>query len=232
MVSKPIQAFVDIVAANTKQGMSVAEVGIYDGSTTFAYIDLIKEYNGHLYLVDWFQGNEGNDVGVHCYRENGDPLYNQVKDEIENRGLSDYVTILYGKSVDMSKQIKDGELDICFIDSDHRYAGCRSDIRSYYPKVKHGGIISGHDCENINISDKFLPEDMFIDYLAGPDLKARGIGGVPGCHPGVITAVYERFGDSVDIIPDPRGQGVPIWVKYVDKNEDRVYTVPRLIKNV
>lgn len=218
---KPIQAFVDIVTANAKEGMIVAEVGIYDGTTTFAYADLIKKYNGHLYVVDWFKGNMNNDVGIHHYREDGNPLFTYVKDEIKRRGLSDYVTILYGKSNDMAKHIKNGELDICFIDADHTYQGCSSDIRSYYPKVKHGGIISGHDCEDINISHKFRPEDMFVDVLNIKQLAERGIHSVNIAHPGVITAVFERFGNSVNVIPDPRGQGLPIWVKRVDKGDIR-----------
>ena len=224
----PIMAFVDVVRANAKENMRVAEVGVYDGSTTFAYADIIKENNGHLYLVDWFRGNEGN-KGKHYYREDGDPLFNAVKNEVDKRGLSNHVTILYGRSGDMARHIKNDELDICFLDADHTFKGCSNDIKAYYPKVKNGGIISGHDCEDINISHLFRPEDMLIDCLNIQQLKERGIHSVNIAHPGVITAVYNRFQDTVDVIPDPKGQGLPIWVKRVNKNEDRVYTIPEFI---
>jgi hypothetical protein len=219
----PIKAFVDLVRANAKENMKVAEVGVYDGSTTFNYIDIIKENKGHLYLIDWFQGNEGNASGIHKYRENGDPLYNQLIKEIEDRGFSEFVTILYGKSHDMSKNIEDNSLDICFLDADHRYAGCVSDIKDYYPKVKQGGFLCGHDCEDINISHLFRPEDMLVDYINGQKLKDRKIPKLGGCHPGVITAVYERFKDTVELIGDT------VWVKKVDKSEDKIHTIPKFI---
>ena len=228
LVLPPIQAFIDLIRANAKENMVVAEVGVYDGSTTFGYADIIKENNGHLYLVDWFKGNEGNE-GTHYYREDGDPLFNSVQNEVKKRGLSNHVTILYGKSGDMARHIKNDELDICFLDADHTFKGCSNDIRVYYPKVKHGGIISGHDCEDINISHLFRPEDMFVDFLEGISLKERGITSVDGCHPGVITAVYNRFQNTVDIIPDPKGQDIPIWVKRVNKSEDKIHTIPKFV---
>ena len=36
---KPIKAFSDLVRESQKEGMSVAEIGVYDGSTTSDYID-------------------------------------------------------------------------------------------------------------------------------------------------------------------------------------------------
>ncbi|MDQ5906905.1 MAG: hypothetical protein QG592_331 [Pseudomonadota bacterium] len=36
-------------------------------------------------------------------------------------------------------------VDFVFIDGDHSYDGCALDIRCWWPKVKPGGILSGHD---------------------------------------------------------------------------------------
>ena len=35
-----------------------------------------------------------------------------------------------------------------FIDADHSYDGCKSDLESWFQKVKFGGLISGHDYKN------------------------------------------------------------------------------------
>ena len=35
--------------------------------------------------------------------------------------------------------------DFVYIDGDHSYKGAKSDLRNYYPKVKRGGVIAGHD---------------------------------------------------------------------------------------
>lgn len=39
------------------------------------------------------------------------------------------------------------KLDYCFIDGDHSYKGCKSDIEAWLPHMKKGGIIAFHDYE-------------------------------------------------------------------------------------
>lgn len=39
----------------------------------------------------------------------------------------------------------DNFFDFVYIDADHSRTGCYKDLISWYPKVKRGGIISGHD---------------------------------------------------------------------------------------
>ncbi len=44
-----------------------------------------------------------------------------------------------------------GECDFVYVDADHRYAGCKADIDAWWPKVKSGGILAGHDfCNEYN----------------------------------------------------------------------------------
>lgn len=40
---------------------------------------------------------------------------------------------------------KDASLDFIFIDGDHTYDGVMNDLNLWWPKLKVGGIISGHD---------------------------------------------------------------------------------------
>lgn len=40
---------------------------------------------------------------------------------------------------------EDESLDFVFIDADHSYEGVKRDIIAWMPKVKNGGILSGHD---------------------------------------------------------------------------------------
>ncbi|HRA67059.1 MAG TPA: class I SAM-dependent methyltransferase, partial [Caldilinea sp.] len=37
-------------------------------------------------------------------------------------------------------------VDLCFIDGDHSYAGCKADLMNWLPHVREGGIVAFHDC--------------------------------------------------------------------------------------
>ncbi len=205
-ILKPIKAFTDFLRENQKEGMVVAEIGVYDGSTTSDYVDIIKKNNGHLYIVDWFKGNVETE-GTHGFSpENHDSVIDVFKNNISE--YLDITTILDGPSHDMINQIPDGSLDICFIDADHRYSFVYEDIRLMIPKMKKNGIMVGHDYEDF---DKTLigiiqKEWLEIDFIHIPEID-RWV------HCGVVQAVYDHFGYDVEHIFDPDGQGPPLWVK-------------------
>jgi hypothetical protein len=48
-------------------------------------------------------------------------------------------------SIEASKLFDDGSLDFVYIDGDHSYDPVIADIESWEPKVRSGGIVSGHD---------------------------------------------------------------------------------------
>jgi hypothetical protein len=48
-------------------------------------------------------------------------------------------------SVEASKLYADGSLDFVMLDADHTLTSVRADIAHWYPKVRVGGILSGHD---------------------------------------------------------------------------------------
>lgn len=50
-----------------------------------------------------------------------------------------------GRSVDIAGQFEDNLFDFVFIDADHSFEGCYEDILAWWPKVKIGGWLCGHD---------------------------------------------------------------------------------------
>ena len=34
-----------------------------------------------------------------------------------------------------------------YVDGDHSYVGAMQDMRFWWPKVRHGGVLAGHDYE-------------------------------------------------------------------------------------
>lgn len=52
-------------------------------------------------------------------------------------------------SDDAIRDFEDGFLDFIFIDGLHTYEQVKKDCENFYPKVKTGGLFSGHDFNNI-----------------------------------------------------------------------------------
>jgi len=205
---RPIKAFSELIGENQKEGMTVAEIGAYDGSTTADYIDIIKKNNGNLYIIDWFLGNV-NTGGTHGYDpDKHEPVLNLFKNNIS--GYLDITTIFDGPSHDMIKKIPDGSIDICFIDADHRYSFVYEDIKLMIPKMKSGGIMVGHDYEDFDkiMIGKIKEEWLEIDFVHVPEIDRWA-------HCGVVQAVYDHFGYDVEHRFDHDGQGAPIWIKRI-----------------
>jgi hypothetical protein len=53
---------------------------------------------------------------------------------------------------------RDESLDFCYLDADHRYEAVRSDLIHWFPKIKSGGIIGGHD---------YIPDGLYEYGLFG-----------------------------------------------------------------
>jgi len=46
------------------------------------------------------------------------------------------------------KMVRKGSLDFVFIDADHSYKECLHDIKKWFPKVRKGGLVCGHDFQD------------------------------------------------------------------------------------
>lgn len=72
---------------------------------------------------------------------------------------ADRATLLVTTTDDAARVVDDRSLDFVFIDADHSLAAVKQDIADWLPKVKGGGLISGHDI------DKFQVERAVRDML-------------------------------------------------------------------
>jgi hypothetical protein len=95
-------------------------------------------------------------------------------------------------SFEAHKLFKDNSIDFLFIDGDHLYNGFYSDLENFWPKIKIGGIICGHDCEGKfselpHLKD-FIESNKDVDYTR--DQQGYGY------HCGVIKALYDFFNDE------------------------------------
>lgn len=72
-------------------------------------------------------------------------LFKKVADEFKNLIDEGRIQILRKLSTDAAEDFDDNYFDWIYIDTDHSYATTREELVKYAPKVKHDGIIAGHD---------------------------------------------------------------------------------------
>ena len=67
------------------------------------------------------------------------------KTNIRTCGLEEYVKPIRGDSTATADHYGDGALDFVFIDADHEAGSVCSDLKAWFPKVRAGGVLAGHD---------------------------------------------------------------------------------------
>jgi len=158
---KPI---IDIIPENA----ICVELGSHNGQSALAFI------------------KSGRIKSIHCIDNWGegyiDPMYNrmsQVKDAeyIFNERIKPFDNIIKVKRMtsDAADLFKNESIDFLYIDASHDYKSVKDDILNYYPKVKTGGIISGHDyateknCRKPRIIDRVRGVKKAVDEIFGED---------------------------------------------------------------
>ena len=111
---------------------TVAELGVNKGDFSKEILDNCTPSKFHLIDV-W----------------NTSRYYPGLKFEIEKRFEKEFeqkqLEINYGLSTDVASNFDDEYFDWIYIDTDHSYTTTKSELELYAPKIKKGGIISGHD---------------------------------------------------------------------------------------
>lgn len=118
------------------------EVGVWKGmSACYMAVEIINSgKNIKFDCVDtWEFVDSSTEISVNQFND----LFEIFKTNIEP--VKDKIGIVKSLSWDGAKNYEDNTLDFVFIDAGHDYDSVTKDLNAWYPKVKNGGIIAGHD---------------------------------------------------------------------------------------
>lgn len=142
------------------------EIGVDHAETTVYLLENCSNLC-HLYAIDPYFNRDGR--------------YKEVQER-----LSQYsnCTLMRNTSNEAACIIPD-DVDFVFVDGDHSYTSVLSDLKNYVPKIKSGGLLTGHDwtCVRsdfgiVQACGKYFTEnENSFEPLFGNDaLKNMGLG--------------------------------------------------------
>jgi len=138
------------------------EIGSWKGrSAAFMAVEIINsKKNIKFDCIDTWEGSaEHTDNDTEWateFKKDKDFLYSIKKDKdflysafLKNTQLvSDVINPIRKRSHDAAMSYKNRSLDFIFLDGSHEYKDVLLDLQLFYPKLKRGGIIAGHDYVN------------------------------------------------------------------------------------
>lgn len=121
-------------------GSRFVEVGVWKGkSAAFMCIEIAnskKEID--FYCVDTWEGSI-----EHKEKPELSQLYEIFTDNM--RPVENYYMPIRKPSLEAVYDFKDESIDFVFIDASHEYEDVVEDLKAWWPKIKKGGVLAGHD---------------------------------------------------------------------------------------
>lgn len=128
-------------------GSHFVEIGAYYGkSSAFMAVEIANSgKNIKFDVIDTWRGSpehqeDGWDKQEAMINDTAYDIFLQNLKPVEG-----YFNPIKMSSVEASKLYQDNSLDFVYIDAAHEYDFVKADIQAWYPKVKIGGILAGHD---------------------------------------------------------------------------------------
>lgn len=148
---------------NERDYRSVVEVGVRYGNYACIILDNCPKVN--LVAIDTWEPNP----------ENFDPdgSYASCKHAFLKYG--DRARMVKAYSPGIAGVFEDGSLDFVYIDALHDYESVLADIKAWWPKVRVGGILAGHDFSHdwpgVMRAVKEVFDDFYLTKAEGRDDK-------------------------------------------------------------
>lgn len=134
------------------------EIGSYIGENAYNILTYLPIKR--LYIVDPYVPYEGFICDDMKTKNDFSSAYKIAKKRLSG---FDNVTFIRKYSVDAVKDVPDN-LDFVYIDGNHDYEYVKQDTELWYPKVKKGGVIGGHDMGHLGVTKFFLEFAPSKDY--------------------------------------------------------------------
>lgn len=156
------------------------EVGSYKGEYAK---DILSKWSGNLFLVDVWKQLDTSEYEDLSNQKDFKEIYDAC---IDNIGDDDTrCTMIRASSKTAVSLFNNASLDFVYIDANHKYDFVKEDIELWFPKVRRGGVLAGHD---------YLKIDWWADKNFAPNGKDKHIWMDSSAHIGTFDIYAGLFG--------------------------------------
>jgi predicted O-methyltransferase YrrM len=132
---------------STKNFQKFVELGVWKGHSLTYLANQIRSREVEIFAVDLWEDTYkyDNDPNLEKQKKH---IYDIYRENVRRAGLTDKIIDIKSLSWEAANLFEDHSVDFVFIDADHSLESVTKDINAWLPKIKEGGIISGHDYFN------------------------------------------------------------------------------------
>ena len=136
----------------------MVEVGTWLGGSLYHLIKGTDDLNAVIHCVDhWYGDPVLNPSGAEL-----EDVYQGFLKNLKEMGSPDNVTVHRKSSIEASETFLDESLDFIYLDGSHDFDSVHRDLLAWWPKIKDGGIVSGHDYSSGNFPGVVAAVDGFF----------------------------------------------------------------------
>jgi len=134
-----------------------AEIGVWKGQLSEYLLSYLPNIEQYLMIDRWAAAPEGSPYRQSVDKKARADVATMTRAKNMATRATDFAAdrrrILRLESGDAAMLVADESLDFVFIDADHSYYGVSRDLRLWFPNLKPGGIMSGHDIDQEHLPD-------------------------------------------------------------------------------
>lgn len=129
----------DFLLSTVQDGGIFVECGAWLGKSSSYLCDQAKN-RLNVFIVDTWLGSQ-DELDTNQKLAQATDIYAIFLENMGNR----FFKPIRKPSIEAVTHFENTSCDVVFIDMDHSYESVKQDIEIWYPKVKSGGYIAGHD---------------------------------------------------------------------------------------
>ena len=175
IISKQIQdiqyyTIQNLVAKCFCPNIKTLEIGSWSGLSAILIGEIVQRAKGIHYCIDWYKGNPNGEGNLTKEIIEKFDIPKIFRENVEFFNLSDTIKQIIKTSEEASKLFEDNYFDFIFIDGNHYYEYIIQDFELWYPKLKKGRIISGHDYLTCHDAVNYLIEKYSLNINIENDI--------------------------------------------------------------